>query len=74
MVMISSVTAIAILACTLGNIPNKGPAVGSFKLMPALSVYGAYHNKSMNSWGGALVHVPEDKATPYHMFVNLVQS
>ena len=57
---------------TLAKILAEGPAVGTFKLAPVLSVYGAYHNKSMNSWGGALVYVPEDKATPYHMFVNLV--
>ena len=72
-VMVSSATTsfllLAILTSAFGKAPDRGPAVGTFKLAPALSVYGAYHNESMNSWGGAIVHVPEDKATPYHMFV-----
>jgi hypothetical protein len=46
------------------------PAVGSFKLAPAPSVYGAYRNDSFNSWGGSLIHVPEDKEWPFHMYVS----
>ena len=64
---------LTILSGAAGNTPDKGPAVGTFKLAPVLSVFGAYHNNSMNTWGGALVHVPEDKATPYHMFVTPVR-
>ena len=67
---VASVLLLAILTGAVKDAPDNGPAVGTFKLAPALSVYGAYHNKSMNTWGGALVHVPEDKATPYHMYVN----
>ena len=70
---VARVLLLAILTGAVKDAPDNGPAVGTFKLVPALSVYGAYHNKSMNTWGGALVHVPEDKATPYHMSVKLVQ-
>ena len=51
-------------------LPEHGPHVGSFVMAPAKSVLGAYRNDSLNSWGGALVHVPEDRRWPYHMFAS----
>ena len=50
--------------------PETGPRVGSFTMAPARSVLGAYRNDSLNSWGGALLHVPEDPRWPYHMFAS----
>jgi hypothetical protein len=43
---------------------DHGPAVGSFTLAPVRSVLGAYRNDSLNSWGGAMVHTPEDPLWP----------
>ena len=50
--------------------PETGPHVGSFEMRPAASALGAYHNSSLNSWGGALLHVEDDKTWPYHMFAS----
>ena len=49
---------------------DHGQAVGTFKLAPARSILGAYRNSSLNSWGGSLIHVPEDKEWPFHMFAS----
>ena len=46
---------------------DHGPAVGSFVLAPARSILGAYRNDSLNSWGGAMLHTPDDPQWPYHM-------
>ena len=50
-----------------GAPPDHGPAVGSFRLAPAPSRLGAYHNVSLNSWGGALLYTADDDEWPYHM-------
>ena len=49
---------------------ETGPAVGIFEMAPVRSVQGAYRNDSLNTWGGALLHVPEDPRWKYHMFAS----
>ena len=50
---------------------DRGAAVGSFDLAPAASWRGAYRNASLNTWGGALLHAPNDpKGYAYHMFAS----
>jgi hypothetical protein len=77
----ASVTAMArrMAACMAGGVGlamaaadpgDTGPAVGIFTLAPVPSFKGAYRNDSLNSWGGALLHAPEDTKYPYHMFAS----
>ena len=55
---------VALATVSLAASQDHGPAVGRFKLAPVESVLGAYRNDSLNSWGGALVHTPEDPHWP----------
>jgi hypothetical protein len=64
----SSILALLWVAAALAK--ETGPHVGVFEMAPAASALGAYRNDSLNSWGGALLHVPEDPAWPYHMFAS----
>jgi hypothetical protein len=56
--------AVVLTVVAMAVAQDHGPAVGSFTLAPVRSALGAYRNDSLNSWGGAMVHTPEDTLWP----------
>ena len=73
MVYISIVIAKAILASQHGATAfNKSRIPFRFKLAPAPSPFPtsqAYYNSSTWSWGGSIIHVPEDRdGFQFHLF------